>query len=222
MKKIALLIIIFSLFTYNICSSMTAVEYDHRATAYDKQNNYVLAIKNYNRATAYGKQGNYNKAIQNFTRAIELKPDLHQAYYNRGVVYDKQGKYDQAIQDYSKTIELAPKCVKAYNNLAWLYATAKNKSYRNGKKTVIFALKAIKLQESAKCIDTLGAAYVENKQHEKAIETYKKAIEIDRSCIKHYQKSLKEKGYYVGVVDGVFSSQVEKAMRKCIYEGQYL
>ena len=60
--------------------------------------------------------------------------------------------------------------------LAWLYATAKNKSYRNGEKTVIFALKAINLQKSAKCIDTLGAAYVENKQHEKAIETVKQIV----------------------------------------------
>jgi tetratricopeptide (TPR) repeat protein len=36
---------------------------------------------------AYGKKGEYDRAIEAFCKALELKPDLHEAWNNLGVVY---------------------------------------------------------------------------------------------------------------------------------------
>ena len=106
--------------------------------------------------------------------------------------------------------------------MGWIYATAKDKSFRNGAKAVSFALKAVNLTEATGVLDTLGAAYVENKDYEKAIKTYETIVKKDKSFIKTYQKSLKEKGYYSGPVDGVYNNEFENAIRSCVLEGNFL
>ncbi|MCX8015052.1 MAG: tetratricopeptide repeat protein, partial [candidate division WOR-3 bacterium] len=55
------------------------------------------------------------------TKAIELIPELAEAYCNRGVAYDIKGEFDQAILDYTKAIELDPKDAKAMANMGRAY-----------------------------------------------------------------------------------------------------
>jgi tetratricopeptide (TPR) repeat protein len=45
-------------------------------------------------------------------RAIELKPDLAEAYYNRGIAWVKKGNFDRAIEDVKKACKLGlqPAC----------------------------------------------------------------------------------------------------------------
>ncbi|MBC2705564.1 tetratricopeptide repeat protein [Desulfobacula sp.] len=211
--------------------------YNNRGIAYWRQGKYPQAIHDYNKAIeldpkyvnayynrgiAYDNQDNYTQAIQDYTKAIELDPKFKQAYNKRAYAYKKQGKFARAIQDFTKIVELDPKNVKAYNSIGWIYATAKDKSFRNGPKAVNFALKAVSLSDTVGIMDTLGAAYVENQQYEKAIKTYKTIVGKDKSLIKVYQKSLKDKGCYSGQVDGVYSQEFENAIRSCVLEGNYL
>ena len=55
-------------------------------------------------------------AIKYYTRAIELVPELAEAYYNRGLAYADLGQYKQAIKDYDRAIELNPEDAEAYYN----------------------------------------------------------------------------------------------------------
>ena len=66
-------------------------------------------------------QDRYEEAIQEFNKAIELDPNLAEAYSNRGDAYLNLGQLALAIQDYTEAIRLDTQYVEAYNNRAWSY-----------------------------------------------------------------------------------------------------
>ena len=55
-----------------------------------------------------------NTKIKYFTKAVELNPDLVEAYEKRAIHYYFQQRYDKAIRDYTKIIELKPEGPEAY------------------------------------------------------------------------------------------------------------
>ena len=55
-----------------------------------------------------------NTKIKYFTKAVELNPNLVEAYEKRAIHYYFQRRYDSAIQDYIKIIELKPDGAEAY------------------------------------------------------------------------------------------------------------
>ncbi len=67
----------------------------------------------------------FKAAIADFDKAIELQPDLYEAYYFRGNAYLNLRKFETAIKDYDMTIEFRPDYVDAYVNRGnakfWLY-----------------------------------------------------------------------------------------------------
>jgi tetratricopeptide (TPR) repeat protein len=55
-----------------------------------------------------------NRKIHYFTKALELNPNLVDAYEKRAIHYYFQQRFDKAIHDYTKVIELQPDGAKAY------------------------------------------------------------------------------------------------------------
>jgi len=55
-----------------------------------------------------------NRRIGYFTKALELNPNLAEAYEKRALHYYYQRRYDKAIHDYTKVIELIPNRADAY------------------------------------------------------------------------------------------------------------
>ena len=66
------------------------------------------------RAKAYAADKKYNTAVEDLSKAIELKPDLADAYIERGEVYTQVRRLPDAIADFTRAIELAPQNPKAY------------------------------------------------------------------------------------------------------------
>ena len=62
----------------------------------------------------YGEQ--YAKAIASFDKALELKPDLHEAWYNRGNALYNLGRLEAARSSYDKALEIKPDLHEAWNN----------------------------------------------------------------------------------------------------------
>ena len=60
------------------------------------------------RGNRYGRNGVYHRAIQDFTTAIEMEPDLVEAWYNRGCSWYEVGELEKAIADLTRAIEFAP------------------------------------------------------------------------------------------------------------------
>jgi tetratricopeptide (TPR) repeat protein len=54
--------------------------------------------------------------MDDLDKAIEICPDLIQAYNNRGDVFRKLEKYEQAIRDYTKAIGLDGVNIQAYKS----------------------------------------------------------------------------------------------------------
>lgn len=61
------------------------------------------------------------KRVGYFTKALELNPNLVEAYEKRAIHYYYQRRYDKAIQDYTKVIELKPDEAEAYRMLGTAY-----------------------------------------------------------------------------------------------------
>jgi len=63
-----------------------------------------------------------NTRIDYFTKALQLNPDLVEAYEKRAIHYYYQWKFDKALQDYTNVIKLKPQATQAYlmRGLAYL------------------------------------------------------------------------------------------------------
>lgn len=130
------------------------------------------------RGLAYQSTGRYDRAIADFSKAIELNPKDASAYNSRANAWVIKGKYDRSLSDFNKAIELDPTDVLAHNSFAWFLATCADSRYRDGKRAVKFAEKALRLEKNAAFFDTLAAAYAEDNRFDDAIKTQEKAIKL--------------------------------------------
>jgi tetratricopeptide (TPR) repeat protein len=66
-------------------------------------------------------QNNCDEAIADYTRAIELNPNLAEAYNNRAYVYMVKREYAAALPDLDRAIQLRPTYVNALMNRGDMY-----------------------------------------------------------------------------------------------------
>ncbi|HSD93363.1 MAG TPA: tetratricopeptide repeat protein [Methyloceanibacter sp.] len=108
-----------------------AAAYQHRAEAYFQLGMYREAIADATqvltlepdtpnpdvlllRGRAYAKDKKLNPALEDLNKAIELKPELVDAYVERGIVFIEARRFDDAIGDFNRAIELDAKNARAY------------------------------------------------------------------------------------------------------------
>lgn len=167
---------------------------------------YDSAIANYNKAlqrapnivdvlnargNAYTKKNLYDKALEDYNRAISMKPSDAMLYYNRGVAYTKMGQQNKAIQDFNKAIAIQPSEIAgklAQQNLDTLSNSSADNSDQEkeaqesgsvaGKAKEPDAVKSDQEKEAQEWFEK-GNAYGGNKDFDKAIEAYGKAISLN-------------------------------------------
>ncbi len=218
-------------FTRSILMQPSSGAYFFRGQAYHKGKKYIKAIKDYNsaikgkpdyyeaiyyRGSTYAQQGNNTLAIQDFSRVIKAKPGFYQAVMSRGVVYTQQGNYILAIQDFTLIIKARPDYHQPVYYRGLVYS-------RQGNYTLAIQdfNKTINIKpDFFKAYLLLAKAYVDNHQYQKAIATYLTVIQNDARVIKIYQKSLKEKGFYSGPIDGANTQSFQSAIEACVNAGK--
>lgn len=129
------------------------------------------------RGDAWLDKKDYGKAIENYTSALALDSKDAGAYLNRGIAWEGKKDYKKAVADYSEASVLAPGSWEAFVGLAWIRATCPEAGFRDGKKAVELASKALKLSETSNGHDTLAAAYAETGDFERAIAEQRQALE---------------------------------------------
>ena len=96
-----LLLLLFSL-TTAICYGQTAKEY-------------------FDKGIAYLNKGMFDQAITELKKALEIDPNLAEAYTTLGAAYAGKGMLDKAIAEFKKAIEINPNYAMAHNDLGIAY-----------------------------------------------------------------------------------------------------
>ena len=86
------------------------------------------ALEYYNRGVALDVNGQVNDAISEYGHAIEVKPDLVNAYVRRGILYYKNKQHELAYEDFRMINKLD---YESFLELPWDY---KNFYHNNNEK----------------------------------------------------------------------------------------
>lgn len=79
------------------------------------------ARKELERALREAEKNNPEKAIRHLERALDIEPELHQAYNNLAVQYTLLGRKAEAVEALNRSIEINPHDATTYRNLAQLH-----------------------------------------------------------------------------------------------------
>ena len=65
----------------------------------------------------------FAESVKRYSQAIELDPNLTDAYLSRGIAYGQLGQLQQAIDDFDHAIELDPSDALSYNHRGCAYSS---------------------------------------------------------------------------------------------------
>ncbi|MBI5764488.1 MAG: tetratricopeptide repeat protein [Planctomycetes bacterium] len=133
-------------------------------------------------AIAHFKNREIDKARQHFQRALEIDPRDFRARDQYGCLLIVQGRTAQALDEWRRAATIDPQSVKTLNNLAWILATSEDASIRMGKEAVSRAEDAVRqtAHQDFSTLETLAAAYAEERRFDDAVKTLTQAIEACR------------------------------------------
>ncbi len=95
-------------------------------------------------------------------------------------------KYKDASKAWEQVIKLEPDNIHALNNLAWLYATCEDIGLRNKKKSLEYALAALKIERAPYILDTYAEACLLNKFCRDAVTASNEALNLADPGRKNY------------------------------------
>ena len=152
-----------------------ALEHYHRAIRIEPD----AAAAHYNLAALYVEKGELTKAAEHYQLTIRMMPSHPSPYNKLGIILEQQGRFDQALVCYRQAYELNPRDPTVAVKLAWLLATAPEKTLRNGRRAVQLAERACLVpgqEPTARLLDILAAAYAEEGRFREAVPTAEKAL----------------------------------------------
>ena len=132
----------------------------------------------FDEALSFQKGGNYQKAIAYYTKAIEIRPQVSDAYINRGAAYESTGDLDLALQDLNIALGMGPRS-EAYHIRGHVY-------FRKGDfgQAVLDLSEAIRLDSGnanayiADAFTYRGHSYRHMSCYDHAIRDYRKALAL--------------------------------------------
>lgn len=127
------------------------------------------------RGRAYRLSRQPDKALVDFEAAVKKDPKLDNSWYEMALVYHQRENYNKAIDAYSKAIELKPE-----NHFYWFGRCTSRLFVNKLKEAETDCKKALELKPGyVPALSSLGRVYEDSKQKQKALETYRKVLELD-------------------------------------------
>ena len=127
-------------------------------------------------------KGELDSAIRVCRSALSLRPLDADCHTTLAIALEEKGNPAEAIQHYQRALELAPNSIPTLTNLAWLLATSRDASLRNGPRAVELAKQADQLVKGTNTLvlRALAAAYAENGEFANAIRIASSAVQLAR------------------------------------------
>jgi tetratricopeptide (TPR) repeat protein len=135
----------------------------------------------------------YDGAIAAFQAVTRLDPKNANALYNLGLAQRHKGDADGATASFRRAIRHNPNNSAAHDHLAWLLAAGPDR-VRDGKQAVAHATRACELSgwRNPVRVSTLGAAYAEAGDFDRAVEYERKALS-SADYAKRFGKTARER-----------------------------
>jgi tetratricopeptide (TPR) repeat protein len=134
----------------------------------------------HNKALALMELGESAEAEQVLRRLLRIDGSAGKSVGLLGVLLSGEGRLREARDCYEKALRLSPGLVSARCRLAWLLATCSDATVRDGDRALKLALELCRSVDfqSVSALETLAAAYAENGDFRKAVESAERALRI--------------------------------------------
>ena len=122
-------------------------------------------------------KGDPKGALLHYERALRMNPNSPESHNIVASILLQQGKDREALTEFQLAFNADPSNFTYANNVAWILATARDKSLRDGGEAVRLARKAV--EESGAqpaALRTLAAAYAQSGMYPEALQTSDEAI----------------------------------------------
>jgi len=138
--------------------------------------NYTPAL--FRKAVIYKAAGDRKQAYANYHAALKINPNYTKAHNNLGLLYAEDKKWQLATAEFERMIELEP------NNPIGYFQLGKTAyAHKNYPEAIKHFEKALQIRNGKydKALLSIGLSYAKLNQYDKAIEYYRKAIELDKN-----------------------------------------
>jgi tetratricopeptide (TPR) repeat protein len=144
------------------------------------------AKAHHNLGVACAKQKLWDQAIDSLERAVSIDPELAAAHRDLGGLQEALGADEQAVLHYRRALQLAPESLPTANNLAWLLATSRESSLRDGQEALRWAKRCAVATgyRQAGVLNTLAAAYAEAGNFAQAVRWQEQALQLAPEAMK--------------------------------------
>jgi len=134
----------------------------------------------YNLGNALLAKGEVAQAIAHYQKTLDLQPNVAEAHIQLGNVFLQKRDERDAIAQYEAALKISPHSPIAQTDLAWVLASASDRSLRNSARAIDLAEAANRSfrGEDAITLHALAAGYAENGQFDKAIEIAQRALQL--------------------------------------------
>jgi Flp pilus assembly protein TadD len=125
--------------------------------------------------------GNTETAQAAFERALATDPENRTAMVGLGTACIGGGRYDKAIEVLARAAQLFPDDYVVKNNLAWMFATARDPRFRDGKRALDLAHEALLIAPGDYHVwSTLSEAYYVSGRYKNALRAAEEAVQVGR------------------------------------------
>ena len=145
--------------------------------------NDLNALAHMNLGSALCAQGKLDEGIGHLERALALDPTRKETFGLLGEAYGSQGKSALAVNYFTRAIEVLPDNPFLLRRVAWELAVSPDAGVRDGARAVDLAERAVSItgHQDAISLDTLGAAYAEQRRFTAAVAAAHEALALARA-----------------------------------------
>lgn len=129
---------------------------------------------------ALAKKGQFEDAMGLFQKAMVLMPGSADAHYYLGKALVLTGHVSEGLDHWKQALQSQPDSLQVLNDMAWVLATSRDNSVRNGEQALPLAQHAAQLtsEQEPAILGTLSAVYAEMGQFDTAIKLAQRAADL--------------------------------------------